>query len=163
VKKSWILLAGAALGLSSCVVTGNVEVFSAFSPRAAAVACTSNGSVRELNLGFTYTGTLKGLNFAFTPNQKPPVYVSIPDLSSPPAGFRIDTFTAGDAKLYVNLEQIATTNSATPQAVPQPDPKTSYPMTIEIEALGKTTDAKIKMSPIKNVDVADCYPPKPVP
>jgi hypothetical protein len=168
VKKSWILLAGAALGLSSCVVTGNVEVFSAFNLNAAKIACvaSANSSVKELNLTFNYTGTLRGLNMTFTPYQKPAQTVTVSDIdAAPPAGFRIVTSTAGTAKLFLDLQQLNPTPAPvlSTQAIVQPNPQTIYPMDIQIEALGKTADAKIKLNNLTNVDVADCYPPKPVP
>jgi hypothetical protein len=167
-NKSWLLLAGVAAGLTSCVVSGNVEVFSAFNLNAAKVACvaSSNPSVKELNLTFNYTGTLRGLNMTFTPYQKPAQTVTISDIdAAPPAGFRIVTSTAGTAKLFLDLQQLNPTPvpAVSAQAIVQPNPQTIYPMDIQIEALGKTADAKIKLNNLTNVDVADCYPPKAIP
>ena len=153
--------------------TVNVEVFSAFNLNAAKIACVaqSGSGVKELNLTFNYTGTLRGLNMTFVPYRNPPqsaqqINVNIADIdAAPPAGFRIVTSTAGTAKLFIDLNQIMPTSSpiASTQAIPKPDPQTLYPMDIQIEALGKTGDAKIKLNNLTNVDVSDCYPPKTVP
>jgi hypothetical protein len=156
-NKAWLLLVGAAMGLSSCVVTGNVEVFSAFNLRASKTPCVQTGNVRELNLAFTYTGELRGVNMTFTPNGKPAQTVNISNLRSPPVGFRIDTLTAGDAKLYVNLEQINPTTTG----ITQPDPVTLRPMDIAVDAFGTSQNAKISLAPLSNVDVSACYAPTP--
>ena len=163
-KKSWILLAGAAVGLSSCVVTGNVEIFSAFNLRAPKVACTFNTTTnsKELNLAFTYAGTLRGVNLTFASKDAPTQKASITDLANPPVGLRIDTLTAGDAKLYINLEKIAA-SPVTPLGIPRPQPVTSYPMDVQVEAIGNAAAAKITLSPLTNVDVKNCYPPDPTP
>lgn len=158
-KKSWILLAGAAIGLSSCVA--NIEIFSAFNLRAPKVACTLNAvtGAKELNLAFTYAGTLRGVNLTFASVGSPTQKASITDLSNPPIGLRIDTLTAGDAKLYIDLEKIAA-SPVTPMGIPKPKPVTSYPMDVQVEAIGSTTAAKITLSPLTNIDVRDCYPPE---
>ena len=160
-KKSWILLASAAIGLSSCAV--NVDIFSAFSLRAPKAACTFNTTTnaKELNLAFTYAGTLRGVNLTFSSKDAPTQRASITDLANPPVGLRIDTLTAGDAKLYVDLEKIAA-SPVTPSGVPQPQPVLSYPMDVQVEAIGNAA-AKITLAPLTNIDVKDCYPPKPAP
>jgi hypothetical protein len=171
VKKSWLLLAGAAVGLTSCVISGNVEVFSAFNLKAPKVACTVTGTPpndkRELNLSFNYAGTLRGVKLTFTPNGKPSVVANIADLSAPPAGLRIDTLTAGEARLFIDLSQL-TTAPVTPtsletQDVPKPIEQRIYPMDIDAEAIGKTADAKIKLNSLTNVNVENCYAPDPIP
>lgn len=160
-KKSWILLVGAALGLSSCVA--NVEIFSAFNLRAPKVACTLNTTTnaKELNLAFTYAGTLRGVNLTFASQGSSTQKVLITDLANPPIGLRIDTLTAGDAKLYVDLEKISA-SSVTPAGIPRPQPVTSYPMDVQVEAIGNAS-AKIALSPLTNVDVKFCYPIDPAP
>ena len=156
-KKSWILLAGAALGLSSCAV--NVDIFSAFNLRAPKVACTLNTTTnaKELNLAFTYAGTLRGVNLTFSSKDVPTQKASITDLANPPIGLRIDTLTAGDAKLYVDLEKITASPVAT-QGIDKPKPVTSYPMDVQVEAIGNAA-AKITLVPLTNIDVEKCYPP----
>jgi hypothetical protein len=170
VKKSWLLLVGAAVGLSSCVVTGNVEVFSAFNLRTPKAACIVTGIApndkRELNLAFNYTGTLRGVKLTFKPNAQPTVIAAIDDLSNPPAGLRIDTLTAGEAKLFIDLNQIATVpaaSSMSPMAVPKPDVQPIRPMDIDAEAVGKTADARLKLNSLTNVNVENCYAPDPAP
>ena len=156
-KKSWILLAGAALGLSSCVA--NIEIFSAFNLRAPKAACTLNTTTgaKELNLAFTYAGTLRGVNLTFSSEGSATQKVSITDLANPPVGLRIDTLTAGDAKLYVDLEKIAA-SPVTPSGVTKPKPVTSFPMDVQVEAIGNAA-AKITLAPLTNIDVEKCYPP----
>ncbi len=92
----------------------------------------------------------------FTPNGKPPQSVNIPNLRQPPTGFRIDTLNSNEARLFINLEQITPT-SPTPMGIEPPVTKTLYPMTIDLEAIGTSTNAKIKLSPLQNVDVGGCY------
>lgn len=163
-KKSWILLAGAAIGLSSCGVS--VDVFGAVSLNAAKNPCIapSGSSVKELNLAFNYTGTLKGVNIVFTPYQKPAQTVNVADITAPlPAGFRIATNTAGVAQLFLDLNQLSPTPApaASTQAITKPNPQTLFPMDIQVEAVGKSSDIKITLKSLTNVDVSDCYPPVP--
>ena len=166
--KSWFLLGGVALGLSSCVMTGNSEVFSASNLNTAKNPCIApkGSSVTELNLSFNYTGTLKGVNMTFTPYQKPAQNVNVADITALwPAGFRIATNTAGTAQLFLDLNQLSPTLAPTtsPQAITKPNPQTLFPMDIQLEAIGKTNDAKIKLNVLTNVDVSECYPPSQPP
>lgn len=161
-KKSWILLAGAALGFSSCVFTGNVEVFSAFNLRVGKPTCvvTTSTGKRQLNVLFSYAGALKGVKMTFTPNQKPSATVTISDVKSPPAGFEIDTFTSNTANILVDLNTI--NPDPMPMAIQPPAEKVSLPMDIQLEAITTGANA-IKLEGLSKVDVSECYPPKPVP
>ncbi len=133
-----------------------VGTFSAFNLTVPKEACTVTGNVRELNLSFNYTGTLKGVSLLFTPNGKPPASVSIPDLSAPPAGLRVNTLTAGAAKLFIDLGTLSPT--ATALAIPQPNPRQIYPMDIELQAIGSNNERPGVLK-LPNVDVANCYAP----
>jgi hypothetical protein len=165
-NKSWLLLAGVAVGLSSCVA--NVDVFSAVNLRVGKPACkVSATGKRELNLLFTYAGTLplRGVKMTFTPNGNPPSTVTISDVKAPPAGFTIDTFTANTANILVDLNQIvpdAAMTSVAPLAITPPKEQVSLPMDIQVEAV-TTGSASIKLEGLSKVDVSECYPPKPVP
>ena len=137
-KKSWILLAGAALGLSSCVVTGNVDIFSAFNLNTAKNPCIApiSSSVKELNLMFNYTGELRGINITFTPYQKSSQTVNVTDITAAsPAGFRVVTNVAGTAKLFLDLNQLSPTPApaASVQAITKPNPQELLPMDIQVE------------------------------
>jgi hypothetical protein len=167
VKKSWLLLVGAAVGLTSCVVSGNVKVFTAFNLQTPKEACLvtivpSAPSKRELQLSFNYSGPLKALTFSFRPNgATQDTVVAVPNLESEPVGFDINTLESNIAKLKVNLEQIQPTPPAT-AAIPEPAPKTSLPMDVKVDVFPDGSDSKITLE-LLNIDVANCYTPKPVP
>ncbi|WP_337871259.1 hypothetical protein [Meiothermus sp.] len=146
------LLGATLLGACSQIV----GTFSAFNLTVPKEACTVTNNVRELNLSFNYTGTLKGVSLVFTPNGKSAVTVSVPDLSNPPAGLRVNTLTAGEAKLFIDLNTLSPTPTAL--AIPQPNPRQIYPMDIELQAIGSNNE---RPGPLKlpNVDVANCYAP----
>lgn len=147
------LLAVGLLGACSQIVGG----FSAFNLTAPKEPCTLSGGVRELNLSFNYTGTLKGVNLTFTPNGKSPVAVNIPDLSAPPTGLRVNTLTAGEARLFINLATLEPSGTSA-QAIPQPNPRQIYPMDIELQAIGGNNERPAPLRLI-GVDVANCYAP----
>jgi hypothetical protein len=128
--------------------------FSAFNLTTPKEPCTLTGSARELNLSFNYTGTLKGVSLLFTPNGKSPVAVNIADLSAPPPGLRVNTLTAGEARLFVNLATLEPTPTAL--AIPQPNPRQIYPMDIELQAIGSNGERPGVLK-LPNVDVANCY------
>lgn len=153
VKKLILGLLGVGL-LGAC--SQIVGTFSAFNLTVPKEACTVANNVRELNLSFNYTGTLKGVSLLFTPNGKTAVTVNVPDLSSPPAGLRVNTLTAGEAKLFIDLNTLNPTPTAL--AIPQPNPRQIYPMDIELQAIGSNNE---RPGPLKlpNVDVANCYAP----
>ncbi|WP_297859176.1 hypothetical protein [Meiothermus sp.] len=147
------LLGVGLLGACSQIVGG----FSAFNLTTPKEPCTLTGSVRELNLSFNYTGTLKGVNLLFTPNGKSSVAVNIADLSAPPTGLRVNTLTAGEARLFINLATLEP-SAASSQAIPQPNPRQIYPMDIELQAIGSNGERPGVLK-LPNVDVANCYVP----
>lgn len=148
------------LGLLSVGLLGAcsqiIGTFSAFNLTVPKEACTVTGNVRELNLSFNYTGTLKGAGLLFTPNGKSPVAVNITDLSAPPTGLRVNTLTAGEAKLFIDLGTLNPTPTAL--AIPQPNPRQIYPMDIELQAIGSNNERPGVLK-LPNVDVANCYAP----
>lgn len=147
------LLAVGLLGACSQIVGG----FSAFNLTVPKEPCTPSGGVRELNLSFNYTGTLKGVNLTFTPNGKSPVAVNIPDLSAPPTGLRVNTLTAGEARLFINLATLEPSGTSA-QAIPQPSPRLIYPMDIDLQAIGSNGERPGVLK-LTSVDVANCYAP----
>jgi hypothetical protein len=164
VKKSWLLLAGAAVGLTSCVVSGNVKVFTAFNLQTPKEAClvTVSPAKRELQLSFNYSGPLKSLTFYFRPNgATQDTVVAVPNLEAEPEGFDINTLESNIAKLKINLEQMQPTPPAT-TAIPEPAPKTSLPMDVKVDVFPEGSDSKLTLE-LLNIDVANCYTPKPLP
>ena len=147
-------LAAAGLGMLAACGIGERLGFSANNLQSAKPACVLNTTTQrqELNLRFDYTGTLSRLSLTFTPNGKPAVTVNIPNLDNPPAGFRLDTRTATVARVYVDLGLIEP--SANAQAIPQPNPRTLFPMDVSLKAGDGSTERTLDLT---NVDVAACY------
>lgn len=145
------------LGACSQIVNG----FSAFNLAAPKEACVVNAqtSAKELNLSFNYTGTVKGLKLTFSPFSNPPlvnppVVVDVPNLESLPAGFRINTLTSNEVKIYLDLNTLTPTASA--QAITKPSVKELYPMDIKLEATGSNGEKPGALN-LYGVDVAKCY------
>lgn len=154
-KKPLFGLVGLGILAACSQIVGGFSAFNLSAPKQACVLNTSS-SVTELNLSFNYTGTLKGLKLTFTPNGKTGVVANIADLGTPPAGLRVNTLTAGEAKMFIDLNTLATAAAST-QAVPKPDSQVIYPMDIKLEAIGSGGEKPGALN-LLNVDVAKCYP-----
>lgn len=150
-----MLLALAGVGLLAACggLSSGFKAFNLATPKEACVLNSSKG-IYEMNLSFNFLGTLKGAKFTFTPNNKTPVVANITDLANPPTGLRVDTLTAGEAKLYVDLNTLEP-NVAT-QAIPKPDVKQVFPMDVTVDATG--SDGHTDTLTVRGIDVAKCYP-----
>jgi hypothetical protein len=167
--KRLLALGALAVSLTSCLgVSGNA--FSDFATIGS--DCVITGEDRELLLSFDYFGGFDRLSFSVLPNGKttPSVVDVSPNAKTSTGtpigtpGFRRFGTDSNKYEMAINLQKFTSTPLApavqvTPQAVivtiPEPEPKTLYPMdiTLSIFNLG----SKVSELTLKNVNVAKCY------
>ncbi len=160
--KRLLALGALAVSMTSCLGV-QVEVFSAANLALINSKEACNAS-KELEISFDYVGEVSKLEFAFTPNGQPTATLVdvTPDATNTP-GFRLIGLQSNKVKMAINLQLIASTPTATTQAVtvtpkpgvPAPTPLTIYPMDIAVNVI-KTGNTPIALG-LPNVNVAKCY------